>query len=34
MIIFTLTGGNLFMGAIVALSHILIAGIIRRTSGS
>lgn len=32
VIIFTLTGGNLFLGAIVALSHILIASIIRKTS--
>ena len=34
MIIFTLTGMNIFMGVIVALSHILIAVIIRKTSGS
>ncbi len=32
MIIFTLTGGNLFMGSIVAISHILVAGIIRKAS--
>lgn len=34
MIIFTLTGGNIFMGLIVAISHSLIAGIIRKTSGT
>ena len=32
MIIFTQTGGNIFMGVIVASSHILIASIIRMTS--
>jgi len=32
MIIFILTGKNIFMGLIVAISHILLAGIIRKTS--
>jgi len=32
MIIFTLTGGNLLMGLIVALSHILIGAILRKSS--